>query len=57
LKNDLIRRYATAEVIEFQGPTGYWVRINPKWPNKSTADQIASSIHVPEAEPYLIRTD
>ncbi|MEO6801746.1 MAG: septal ring lytic transglycosylase RlpA family protein [Granulicella sp.] len=57
LKNDLMRRYTTAKVIEFQGPTGYWVRINPKWPDKSTAGQIASSIHVPEAEPYLVRTD
>ncbi len=57
LKNDLIRRYSTARVIEFQGPTGYWVRINPKQPDKSTASQIASSIHIPDAEPYLTRTD
>ncbi|WP_179490145.1 septal ring lytic transglycosylase RlpA family protein [Granulicella arctica] len=57
LKNDLIRRYATAKVIEFAGPTGYWVRINPQLPDKSHADQIVSSIHVPDAEPYLIRTD
>jgi rare lipoprotein A len=57
LKNDLIRRYSTAKVIEFAGPTGYWVRINPKQPDKEHASQIASSIHVPDAEPYLIRTD
>jgi rare lipoprotein A len=57
LKNDLIRRYTTAKVIEFQGPTGYWVRINPKLPDRRNADQIAASIHVPDAEPYLIRTD
>lgn len=57
LKNDLIRRYTTAKVIEFQGPTGYWVRINPKWPDKETAGKIAAGIHVPDADAYLIRTD
>lgn len=57
LKNDLIRRYATAKVIEFQGPTGYWVRINPKFADKSTATQIADGIHIPDAESYLTRTD
>ena len=31
LKKDLMRRYTTAKVIEFAGPTGYWVRINPKF--------------------------
>jgi rare lipoprotein A len=57
LKNDLIRRYTTAKVIEFAGPTGHWVRINLKYPDKNTAEQVASSIHVPDAEPYLIRLD
>ncbi len=57
LKNDLMRRYTTAKVIEFAGPTGHWVRINPKFPDKATAEQVAESIHVPDAEPYLIRLD
>jgi rare lipoprotein A len=57
LKNDLIRRYTTAKVIEFAGPTGHWVRINLKYPDKNTAEQVAGSIHVPDAEPYLIRLD
>jgi len=57
LKADLLRRYATAKVIEFQGPTGYWVRISPKLPDKSTATQIAESIHIPDADSYLTRTD
>jgi rare lipoprotein A len=57
LKNDLLRRYASAKVIEFQGPTGYWVRINPKFADKSSATEIADSIHIPDAEPYLTRTD
>ena len=57
LKNDLMRRYATAKVIEFAGPTGHWVRINPKEPDKVHATEVAEGIHVPDAEPYVIRTD
>jgi rare lipoprotein A len=57
LKNDLLRRYSTAKVIEFEGPTGHWVRINPLTPDKAHAAMIAESIHIPDAEPYLIRTD
>jgi rare lipoprotein A len=57
LKNDLLRRYATAKVIEFAGPTGHWVRINPKLPDRANAEMIADSIHIPDAEPYLIRMD
>jgi len=59
LKADLMRRYTTAKVIEFPGPTGYWVRINPRVPDKRTATEVADGIHPkdPAAEPYLIRTD
>jgi rare lipoprotein A len=59
LKQDLMRRYTTAKVIEFPGPTGYWVRVNPKFPDKRNATEVADGIHPkdPAAEPYLIRTD
>lgn len=57
LKGDLIRRYSTAKVIEFPGPTGHWVRINPARPDRAHASDIAESIHVSGAEPYLTRTD
>jgi rare lipoprotein A len=59
LKQELIRRYSTAKVIEFAGPTGHWVRINPSTPDKSHATQVADAIHPkdPGAQPYLIRTD
>jgi rare lipoprotein A len=57
LKNDLIRRYTTAKVIEFPGPTGHWVRINPARPDKAHATEVAGSIHVSGAAPYLVRTD
>jgi rare lipoprotein A len=57
LKNDLLHRYATAKVIEFAGPTGHWVRINPPKGDRATADRIADSIHIPDpgAQPYLVR--
>lgn len=57
LKNDLLRRYATAKVIEFAGPTGHWVRINPKVDDRRTAQEIADTIHIPDpgAEPWIVR--
>jgi rare lipoprotein A len=59
LKEDLMRRYATAKVIEFAGPTGHWVRVNPRLPDKAHATEVADGIHPkdPGAQPYLIRTD
>lgn len=59
LKEQLMRRYRTARVIEFSGPTGYWVRVNPRYPDKSTATEVADGIHPrdPGAQPYLIRTN
>lgn len=56
-KNDLLSRYKTSKVIEFAGATGHWVRINPAQPDRATANKIAESIHLPDAEPYLIRTN
>lgn len=57
LKNDLLRRYRTAKVIEFAGPTGHWVRITPNNEDRASADRIAESIHIPDpgAQPYLVR--
>lgn len=59
LKQELMQRYTTAKVIEFAGPTGHWVRINPRQPDKSHATEVADGIHPkdPDAQPYLIRTD
>lgn len=54
-KNDLLRRYPTAKVIEFAGPTGFWVRINPVVARRGTAESIASAIHLPDAEAWLVR--
>lgn len=57
LKNELRQRYPAAKVIEFQGPTGFWVRINPNVADRAHAAAIVAGIHVPEAEAFLVRTD
>lgn len=54
-KNDLLRQYPTAKVIEFAGPTGFWVRINPTVPRRGSAESIAAAIHLPDAEAWLVR--
>jgi rare lipoprotein A len=57
LKEKLLRRYSTAKVIEFAGPTGYWVRIDPPLRTKTQATEIADWIGEPQpsALPYLVR--
>ena len=59
LKNALIKRYEGAKVIEFGGPTGYWVRIDPVKHDKTTAEAILDWIGAPDpqAKPYLVRVD
>ncbi|SDF80724.1 septal ring lytic transglycosylase RlpA family protein [Terriglobus roseus] len=59
LQNDLQRRYSTAKVLEFQGPTGHWVRINPVGYDKRQAVAIADTLRTaePDALPYLVRLD
>ncbi len=59
LKEQLLRRYTTAKVIEFEGPTGYWVRINPAYPDHNNATEVADGIRPSDsaAVPYLTRTD
>jgi len=59
LKDQLSRRYTTAKVIEFAGPTGHWVRVNPLTPDKASANEVAAGIRTPDpdAQPYIVRTN
>jgi len=59
LKAKLLRRYSTAKVIEFAGPTGYWVRIDPPTRSKTQASEIAEWIGEPKPAtlPYVVRLD
>ena len=57
-KAELIDRYPGARVLAFAGPTGWWVRINPKIADRQHAEAVENSIHLPDAaQPYMVRTD
>ncbi|HLI64329.1 MAG TPA: septal ring lytic transglycosylase RlpA family protein, partial [Terriglobales bacterium] len=57
LEEKLQRRYETANVIEFTGPTGEWVRIRPQGDDKRQAEEVASKTHVKEGGVFLVRLD
>ncbi len=57
LKSSLQRRYHTAKVLEFAGPTGYWVRVRVKDDDKSRAEEVAIIINVDEGGVFLVRLD
>jgi rare lipoprotein A len=59
LKAALVQRYRGAKVSEFQGPTGFWVRIDPAQHGKGEALEIADWIGQPDpaAFPFLVRID
>jgi rare lipoprotein A len=57
LKQKLQDRYENAQVIEFTGPTGEWVRIRPQGDDKRVAQEVASKTHVKEGGVFLVRLD
>ncbi len=57
LEHKLQRRYATANVIEFTGPTGHWVRIRPVGDDKARATEIENAVQPEEGAAYLTRLD
>jgi peptidoglycan lytic transglycosylase len=57
LRDHLTRKYQTANVIEFTGPTGHWVRIRPLQDDKQRAIEIASQLTPAEGNAYLVRLD
>jgi rare lipoprotein A len=57
LEQRLQREYRTASVIEFQGPTGYWVRIRPYEGDRIQAVAIVQRLHPSEGEAWLVRLD
>ena len=57
LKHKLQREYSDAQVLEFAGPTGHWVRIRPPHDNRSQAYQIAAGLRPVEGNAYLVRLD
>jgi rare lipoprotein A len=57
LRDQLTRKYRTANVIEFTGPTGHWVRIRPLADDKGRAVEIDHDLQPSEGEAYLVRLD
>jgi rare lipoprotein A len=57
LRTHLSRKYQSANVIEFTGPTGHWVRIRPFRDDKERAVEIAHELKPSEGEAYLVRLD
>jgi rare lipoprotein A len=57
LQEHLERKYQTANVIEFTGPTGHWVRIRPAGDDRGRAVEIAQELKPTEGEAYLVRLD
>ena len=57
LRDQLTRKYRTANVIEFTGPTGHWVRIRPSGDDKERAVEISRELQPSEGEAYLVRLD
>jgi rare lipoprotein A len=57
LQGRLEREYRTANVIEFQGPTGFWVRIRPANDDRTVAVSIAHTLQPTEGEAWLVRLD
>ncbi len=57
LEEHLERKYHTANVIEFTGPTGHWVRIRPLNDDKKRAMEIAKEVRPEEGGAYLVRLD
>jgi rare lipoprotein A len=59
LKAALAQRYRGSRVVEFHGPTGYWVRVDPALHDRKQAEAMLDWIGKPDpaALPYLVRID
>jgi rare lipoprotein A len=57
LKEKLQEHYTGADVIQFTGPTGEWVRIRPEGDDKRKAQEVAAKTHVKEGGVFLVRMD
>lgn len=57
LKQDWEHHYRDAQVLQFTGPTGDWVRIRPAGDDKQTAQAILHKTKVPEGAAFLVRLD
>ena len=57
LHQQLLREYPSANIIDFKGATGYWVRIRPYGQSHTSAEQIARILQPVEGQAYVVRLD
>jgi rare lipoprotein A len=57
LKQRLLDRYPGSQVLQFKGPTGYWVRIRVARDEKEMTRNIYEHTHVEEGGVFLVRLD
>jgi rare lipoprotein A len=57
LKAQLERRYPGAQVLQFKGPTGYWVRIRVAKDDKEKTREVYQRTRVDEGGVFMVRLD
>jgi rare lipoprotein A len=57
LKDKLARRYHSAKVQQFAGPTGEWIRVRVAEDDKHRAQQLAAETRTPEGAVFVVRLD
>ena len=57
LKEKLARRYHTAKVQQFAGPTGEWLRIRVAEDDKRKAEELAKETRTTEGAVFVVRLD
>lgn len=56
-KQRLMRRYRSASVLQFTGPTGDWIRVRVKDDDKERAEAVMREVSAPEGAAFLVRLD
>jgi rare lipoprotein A len=57
LKKALATRFREAQLLDFPGATGYWVRLRVQDDDRLLAQRVASNIKVDEGSVFLVRLD
>ena len=56
-KERLTRRYHSASVLQFTGPTGDWIRVRVKDDEKEKAEAVMREVTAPQGAAFLVRLD
>jgi rare lipoprotein A len=57
LKDKLLQRYPDSQVLQFKGPTGYWVRIRVPQDDKEKTREVYAHTHAQEGAAFMVRLD